>query len=241
MVPMALNAAQENRLLGSSLFSGCEPKSYKRMVQSLSPISILKGQVFTSFPYRNPSLGFMLEGSLDVCNSNGVLLSTLETGDFFELESLFSNIKPLLPMHMRARTNTIVTCLDKCLLLQILNADKTVAFNYMEILADGLQHLTCRIGHFTATSSSVGLSLYLLRHSNQNVFRLTDGLAGLARRLNISRATLYRALAELEQKRLVYHREKIIEILDRERLYQYVCVNSIPPTSSPSRSLSDHI
>lgn len=225
---MALNAKQEKNLLGSTLFSGCEAKSYRTVVQSLSPISILKGQIVTSFPCQKPALGFLLEGSMDLCNLNGVLLSTLVSGDFFEVESLFSHVKPLLPLHMRARTNTIVTFLDKSLLLPILNEDRTVAFNYMKLLSDGVQHLTCRLGHLTAASPSVGLALYLLRNSSQNEFRLPDGFAGLARRLNISRATLYRALAELERQKLVYHHEKSIYIPDPDGLYHYAHINSLP-------------
>ena len=52
--------------------------------------------------------------------------------------------------------------------------------------------------------------------------RLTDGFAGLARRLNISRATLYRSMAELEQMQMISHFEKTIVVLDVQRLYGYV-------------------
>ena len=54
--------------------------------------------------------------------------------------------------------------------------------------------------------------------SNQYLLKLPDGLAGLARRLNISRATLYRALSDLEQRKLVAHHEKTVHILDHGKL-----------------------
>ncbi len=236
---MSLNAKQEKALLGSSLFSGCSSKSCQTVVQSLSPIRIAKGQEIASFPGQNPALGFMLEGIMDICSMNGVLLSSLESGDFFEIESLFSSVKPLLPIHMRARTNMIVTFLGKNTLLPLLNEDQVIASNYMELLADDVQNLTCRLCTLTAASPSISLALYLLRYSKHNTYRLPDGLAGLARRLNISRATLYRALAKLEKKALVYYREKSIHILDYDRLYRYAYEESQPDASAENAKSAD--
>lgn len=238
---MALNIEYTKKILDSALFSGCETTEYKNLVQSLSPISILKRQSISSACCQKPALGFILEGSLDVCNSNDVLFSTLEAGDFFEIESLFSQVKPMLPLYMRAKTNCIVTFISKSMLLPILEENRTIAFNYMEILANEMQYLTCRLWHFTAGSPSVNLSLYLLRHSQQGIFQISDGFSGLARRLNISRATLYRALSELEEKQLICHQEKTIHILRPEELYCYAHTNSTASSSLTSTVTPDQI
>ena len=72
--------------------------------------------------------------------------------------------------------------------------------------------------------------MYLLQYETEGLVRLTDGFAGLARRLNISRATLYRSMAELEQMQIISHFEKTIAVLDVQRLYGYVQSQSdIPP------------
>ncbi|MCD8357358.1 MAG: Crp/Fnr family transcriptional regulator [Clostridia bacterium] len=229
---MALNAKQEKRFQESDLFSGCDVKSIRILAQSLAPVSVLKGQQLSS-AHSAPALGFLLDGSLDVCSLNGVLYFTLEAGAFFELESIFSEIHPLLPYQFRARSNCIVTFINKDLLLPIFHDNPQVAQNYMEILADKLQLTACRLHHFTAATPSVALGLYLLRNERHGSVRLADGFAGLARRLNISRATLYRSLAELEQLKLVEHQEKTVYIISHEQLQRYIWVNSASSGNIP--------
>ncbi len=88
--------------------------------------------------------------------------------------------------------------------------------------------MLCRLEHFTAATPSVALSLYLLRNHTHDILKLPDGFAGLARRLNISRATLYRALSELEKLQLVSHHEKTIRILNYQRLFDFARSHAQP-------------
>ncbi len=231
---MALNVKQEKRLLGSALFTGCDTQIYRPLIQGLSPMSILKGQRIHSLPRHASSLGFLLDGCLDLCNLNGVLFYTLEAGDFFEIEPMFSHIQTILPWNLRARTNTVVTFLDKNVMLSRFEEDPVFARNYMHIRADYTQNLTRQLDHFTAASPGVALALYLLGNHTQYILKLPDGLAGLARRLNISRATLYRALADLEQRQLVAHHEKTVSILDHDGLLAFAYSQSLPQDDFPA-------
>lgn len=231
---MALNVKQEKRLLSSALFAGCDTQSYRPLVQTLSPISILKGQRIGSPPHHASALGFLLDGCLDLCNLNGVLFYTLEAGDFFEIEPMFSQIQTILPWHLRARTNTVVTFLDKNIMLSQFEEDPAFARNYIHIRADYTQNLTRQLDHFTAASPGVALALYLLGNHTQHILKLPDGLAGLARRLNNSRATLYRALADLERRQLVSHHEKTVRILDHDGLFAFAYSQSQPQDSLPA-------
>ena len=180
------------------------------------------------------ALGFLLDGCLDLCNLNGVLFYTLEAGDFFEIEPMFSQIQTILPWHLRARTNTVVTFLDKNIMLSQFEEDPAFARNYIHIRADYTQNLTRQLDHFTAASPGVALALYLLGNHTQHILKLPDGLAGLARRLNISRATLYRALADLERRQLVSHHEKTVRILDHDGLFAFAYSQSQPQDSLPA-------
>lgn len=224
---MALNARHEKCFLESALFSGCDGKNFRTLAQSLHAVSILKGHTIP-IVHHHPALALVMDGSLDVCGANGVLYFTLETGSFFELEAMFSNIHPLVPNQLRARSNSVVTFVSKSLLIPIFHDNPHVAQNYMSILSDMLQLTMCRLHHFTAETPSIALGLYLLRNEKRGSIRLVDGFAGLARRLNISRATLYRSLAELEQLSLVEHREKTVRIVSLEKLRQYVWMQASP-------------
>lgn len=230
---MALTTKQQLMLFHSPLLAGCEQSVARNFVQTLTATNVLKGQTIASLPGKKAALGFVLEGSLDYMNLNGVLLATIFPGDFFEAQTLFTQVRPMLPFPIRAHTNSVIILIDRQSLVEAMHADSTFSRNYICILSDALQFITCRLGHFTAASPSVGLALYLLRFSAQNTFKLTDGFAGLARRLNISRATLYRALAELEQFDLVSHQEKVVHILNRDGLFQYAHLQSQLPPASP--------
>ena len=147
---------------------------------------------------------------------------------------MFSHIQTILPWNLRARTNTVVTFLDKNVMLSRFEEDPVFARNYMHIRADYTQNLTRQLDHFTAASPGVALALYLLGNHTQYILKLPDGLAGLARRLNISRATLYRALADLEQRQLVAHHEKTVSILDHDGLLAFAYSQSLPQDDFPA-------
>ena len=233
-IPIALDAKHEKKLLGSALFAACNIKAYRMLSQSLTPVSVRKGQSFAAAS-RSPSVIFLLEGSMDVHTSNDVLLFTFKAGDFFEPVSMFSQIQPLLPLYLRARTNCIFTTLEKAVLVPLLDRDPVLSQNYMKISANLLQLALCRLEHFTAATPSIALALYLLRNHAHHLLKLSDGFAGLARRLNISRATLYRALSELEQLGLVAHQEKTIHILSYQGLLDFARSPDPPEASAPAK------
>lgn len=217
---MALNAKQEKSLLTSALFSGCDEKQYHVYAQTLTPVDMTKGQLLTQ-KASNPKIGLLLDGNIDVCTHNGVLVMTISAGDYFEIDPLYSNIRPELPMYLRARSAGSMTFINKEDLTKLIQTDSMIAMNYIGLLSNQLQSLACRFIQVTAPTPSAALGLYLLRSHRDQEVRLQNGLAGLARRLNVSRATLYRALSDLEKCGLVFHHEKILRIRDTKRLREY--------------------
>lgn len=222
---MALNMKQEKKLLASALFKSCDAKRYHGLAQSLTAINVSKGQRL-SFAQEQSAITLILDGSIDICTCNGVLVATLSAGDFLEIESLDSDTCSQLPLFIRARTAAIVTYLERQELKRIMQSDFTVAMNYIRSLTDKLQKLASRFVQITAPTPSTALGLYMLGSHDKQQIRLQNGLAGLARRLNISRATLYRALADLEGCGLVSHHEKTLCIEDLEGLNKYCLTQS---------------
>lgn len=222
---MALTAKQESKFLDSSLFSGCDTKSFHRLTQIMMPFSLLKGEMLQEVQERE-TMGFLLSGKLEVSNLHGVLYYTICPGEFIGMEDLFSEILPVVEYCVKAKTNSVLTFVKKQHLRELLRENERVRENYLTMLADQVHHSVNRLQQFTAPTPGVALGMYLLQHEKQSLVRLTDGFAGLARRLNISRATLYRSLAELESLQLISHFEKTITILDGERLHRYVRTQS---------------
>lgn len=232
---MALNVKQEKKLLTSALFSGCDEKRYHVYAQTLTPVNMIKGQLLTQKQER-PKIGLLLDGNIDVCTHNGVLIMTISSGEYFEIDPLYSNIRPELPIYMRARSAGSMTFINKEDLTKLIQSDHVIAMNYIGLLSDQLQGLVCRFVQVTAPTPSTALGLYLLRTERGHEVRLQNGLAGLARRLNVSRATLYRALADLEETGLVMHHEKILYIKDPRKLRRYCMEQSeMNPLLEPAR------
>lgn len=222
---MALTAKQENKFLHSSLFSGCDIKSFHRLAQIMTPFSLLKGENLQEVQEQE-TMGFLLSGKLEVTNLHGVLYYNICPGEFIGMEDLFSEVVPVVECCVKARTNSVLTFVKKQQLRDLLEENAQIRENYLIMLADQVHHSVNRLQRFTAPTPGIALGIYLVQHEEQGMVRLIDGFAGLARRLNVSRATLYRSLAELEGLQLISHMEKTITILDAKRLHQYVHMQS---------------
>lgn len=222
---MALTAKQESRFLNSSLFSGCDTKSLHGLTQMMMPFSLLKGENLQELQERE-TMGFLLSGKLEVSNLHGVLYYNICPGEFIGMEDLFSEVIPVVECCVKAKTNSVLTFLKKQQLRDLLEENAQIRGNYFIMLADQVHHSVNRLQQFTAPTPGIALGMYLMQHEEQGIVRLVDGFAGLARRLNVSRATLYRSLAELEGLQLISHFEKTITILDTQRLHGYVRTRS---------------
>lgn len=228
---MALNTTQERIFLKSDLFSGCDTRKFHALTQTLNPVSILKGQQL-AYLHGASALGFIIDGTLDFCGYNDVLFCTMQAGDFFEFRPVFSEIQTVLSYQFWARSNCMVTFIHKHILMMLMRDNPIVAQNYMTIQSDWVQNMICLLYRFAAPTPGIALAAYLLHHENHGSVRLIDGFAGLARRLNISRATLYRCLAELTEQKLIDHKEKSIYICKKEQLKKYICDGSIAKEES---------
>lgn len=222
---MALTAKQEDKFLHSSLFSGCDIKGFHGLTQIMMPFSLLKGENLQELQERE-TMGFLLSGKLEVSNLHGVLYYNICPGEFIGVEDLFSEILPVVEYCIKAKTNSVLTFLKKQQLRDLLEENTQIRENYLTMLADQVHHSVNRLQQFTAPTPGIALGMYLMQHEEQGMVRLIDGFAGLARRLNVSRATLYRSLAELEGLQLISHMEKTITILDAKRLHGYVHMQS---------------
>lgn len=218
---MALTAKQESKFLESSLFVGCEKNSLRGLAQIVMPHSLFKGEVLR-VTREQEAIGFLLSGKLEICNLHGVLYYNICPGECIGMEDLFSEVKPVVECCVRAKTNSMLTFLTHQQMRELLQENRQIRENYLTMLANQVHHSLDRLQQFTAPTPSIALGMYLLQHETQGLVRLTDGFAGLARRLNISRATLYRSMAELEQMQMISHFEKTIAVLDVRRLYGYV-------------------
>lgn len=212
---MAPNEKQKDFLLHTALFESCGLPRYYPLLDRVSVQRYDKGQRLSDASLFPHSLICVLSGYMTVYNLNQVPLDTLGAGSFFNGSLLFQPEDTPMFSTVQAHSTCTVAFFEKDLLFPLLKNDSQLAMNYMNILSNLVHHLIIRINSFTAPSPAARIALYLLDFCPGDELSLHDGYTGLAHALDISRATLYRSLAQMEKSTLIARFEKRLLILNR--------------------------
>ena len=169
------------------------------------------------------SLGLVLSGRIRVSGGSAprYLMRTLSKGDPFGAAAVFSPEEDYVS-YLTAETRCRVLFLPQTLLARLLYEDPAIAENYIVFLSGRVRFLNEKIRSLTSPSTEEALTKYLLK----NAVREETGYAvypersysSLADALNMGRASLYRALEDLERQGLIRREGKRIFIPDPEAL-----------------------
>jgi CRP-like cAMP-binding protein len=168
-------------------------------------------------------LGILLDGQLQV-TKGGLSVSVLDPGDVFGAAALFSD---------RSEFETTITAKkdSRCLLLpqklvdQLIAKDAAFRERYLRYLTGRIHFLSSRLDSLAQQGSEGKLGRYLLSAMDENS-TVTCSATDLARRLSLSRASLYRAFDVLEEGGLITRTGKTITISDPAALAA-VCDHTI--------------
>lgn len=174
-----------------------------------------RGEVIYSPERFQRCLGVLLSGRAGV-SKGALVVSTLERGDLFGAAALFNR---------RDGYETTITALNACatvffpegLVALLLEKCPGFSLRYIRYISERIHFLSKRLEDLTAPGASGRLSRYLLQAGGEDG-TLSYAATELARRLDISRASLYRAFEELEGAGAIRRAGKTIAILDRESL-----------------------
>ena len=155
-----------------------------------------KGEVIYSPHDFQRSLGIILSGSAQVTR-NELIVSVLEEGDLFGAAALFHQARDYVTT-LTARTDCAMLLLPQSLVSASMAQNPRLAENYIRYLSGRIRFLSDKIQELIAGSAEEKLEQYLLSRVEGNVVHLDCSLTGLAKRLNMSRASLYRAFDALE-------------------------------------------
>jgi len=171
------------------------------------------GQAVYTPDHFQRRLGILLSGSLRVTKGN-LSVSMLGPGDLFGAAALYSD---------GAFSTTITALRDsRCLLLEqelvddLLAADPVIRANYLGYLTGRIRFLSGRLQSLAQPGAEGKLARYLLANGGEG--KLTCSATDLAKRLGISRASLYRAFEAMEQAGLISRKGKTIFVNDPSAL-----------------------
>ena len=210
---MGISTADLAICQSSDLLGACSPAMLLELMTSSQLIydCFPAGSVVYDPTHFQRCLGILLEGQLQV-TKGGLSVSTLDPGDVFGAAALFSD---------RAEFATTITAKkdSRCLLLpqklvdHLIAKDAAFRERYLRYLTGRIHFLSSRLDSLAQQGSEGKLGRYLLSGMDENQ-TITCSATDLARRLGLSRASLYRAFDMLEEGGLITRSGKTITIPD---------------------------
>lgn len=164
------------------------------------------------------SLGIVISGHV-VITSEGeqdkeIILNIVGPSGVFRAATVFSRIH-LQPTRIHARGKTKLLVIKTELLERILSSSPILLRNYMAFLAERIVFLNKKIQTLAGGTVEDRILLYLgdrFNRTGSQTIELPMKVGELAASLNVSRASFYRALDELEAKGIIKRSGKIITI-----------------------------
>ena len=179
------------------------------------------GQIVSDRPAGITSVGLVVEGIVDVysvaLDGRDVQLNALEAGDCFGI----CNLLALAEMEtvLRCRTDTTLIFIPKQTLVSVMEKDPAFALRYAALCNRKIQFLIRRIEMLTIQSCRGKVIGYLLSQQDKAGRVIPDcSREDLARRLDVSRAALFRELAFLQSQGLLTLADREIVIVDQAGL-----------------------
>lgn len=179
---------------------------------------VKRGEVIYTPEHFERCLGILLEGEIQV-SKGALIISVLRPGALFGAAALF-NDRPDYATTLTARTACSVLLLPQALVEELMARFPEVGRSYVYYLSGRIRFLNEKIETLSAGSAERRLAQYLLERQAGERVEPECSATGLARRLNVSRASLYRAFDALEALHAIRREGRSVQILDQEALRQ---------------------
>lgn len=220
-------ARAREALSSHKLFSACSADLLDRAAEGCEIISFGAGAEVKSYDEK-PFLCIILQGSALVYTkerASDLLLRILRAGDTFGVATLFGNTGESAITKILAAEATEALCMSEALVRELIVSDGALALRYIDFLADRIRFLNKRIACIGAGSAEDKLCTWLLNQlptdREEHVYTLPMSLSQLADTLGLGRASLYRALDELEAHGMLHRQGKRLRVPCRSALMTF--------------------
>lgn len=164
-------------------------------------------------------LGFVLQGKIEVGQIEGddsLLMRHLQLGDLFGVANLFSQKRDRFS-NLLVKKEARVFYISASFLKEEMAKNTQLIEDYICFLESRIGYLNQRIKRLSKARHEDALMLLLKEEAKgQQSFTLDASVSSLSRKLNISRASLYRAFDVLEEQGFIIKNGKQIIIEERE-------------------------
>ncbi len=180
-----------------------------------------KGEVIYSPTHFGKMLGFIVEGECEVQRldtDTPLPLNTLTESSSFGALAVFSKSNSF-PTHIVAKKSARVLFIHKEDIDELILKSPRISQNVISFLAKKIEFLNEKIATFSQSSVASKLAKHLLIESEaKNTDTVSLNCKRISEKLNVGRASIYRALDTLIQSGLVKSDKKQLIIIDRKGL-----------------------
>ena len=184
----AVRAAFES----SSLFRGVSPAVFRGGFC----IKFSRGDEIKESQNGVECLGLVVSGSLTVAASEESSVSILKKGGEFGICNIF--VSESMPTKLCARVKTKIFFIPKEEFARVLGEDAGLMYRYVRLCNEKMLYLAERLSLFSVSDCTERLMKYLVSRAEGGRAPLSFSKDELARRLGISRSSLFRAFKKLE-------------------------------------------
>ncbi len=209
---MSLSRSEISLLTAGPLFHGVSEELLQTLAgtEGASLIRFDPGVVYSPRHFRR-SLGVVLSGQLQV-TKGALAVSVLGPGDLFGAAALYSD-EPEFASTVTAKGPSRCLMLEQPLVDRLLAEHSQIRENYLRYLTGRVRFLSGRLQALAQPGVEGKLARYLLANGGSSC-----PATELCQRLGVSRASLYRAFAALEDSGLITRKGKTITVIDPARL-----------------------
>lgn len=207
-MPLSLTREEISLLSNGPLFQGVDEALLRSLAQQegASLVRFDPGLVYGPRNFRR-CLGVVLSGQLQVTKGT-LAVSMLEPGDLFGAAALYSD-EPEFASTITARGPSRCLMLEQALVDRLLAEYSRIRENYLRYLTGRIRFLSGRLQTLAQPGAEGKLARYLLAGGGG-----CCPATQLCQRLGVSRASLYRAFAALEDSGLIRRAGKTITVID---------------------------
>lgn len=193
-------------LASTYLFCGAEEAAFG--MELSEPVTFLKGETIYSEKQFKRCIGVVLSGSAKALPIGGEgVLSYFREGSVFGAAAVFGDNEEYI-----SRIEAVKPCkiqfIEEERLSRLFEGYPKVAVNYISFLSSRIRFLNEKLSIMMHDGAEGRLYAFLLKNGGY------DGkMTGLSRILCMGRTTLYRELANLEQKQLIVREDGKIKVI----------------------------
>ena len=208
MTALSLTREEISLLAACPLFRGADGDLLGSLteLEGAGLVQFDSGVVYSPRHFRR-SLGVVLSGQLQV-TKGALAVSVLEPGDLFGAAALYSD-EPEFATTITARGPSRCLMLEQALVDHLLAEHGQIRENYLRYLTGRIRFLSGRLQTLAQPGVEGKLARYLLAGGGSSC-----PATQLCQRLGVSRASLYRAFAALEDGGLIRRTGKTITVID---------------------------